>query len=117
VVKTMAGIKASLEKELDKKWSQYVRERDSVCQKCGGTGSVSAHHAFGRRHRATRWDVTNGVGLCYPCHIHWAHRDPCGFSDWFLHHIGKKKYEALAKKHQEVVKHSTEDLKKILDEM
>ena len=103
-----------LEKQLDKEWSEYVRNRDRVCQKCGGVSSISSHHAYGRRHRATRWDVINGVGLCYPCHIHWAHRDCAGFADWFRKHVGDDNYERLAEAHNQVVKHTVEDLQNML---
>lgn len=108
--------KARLEKELDKAWSEYVRGFGRCCQKCGSiSGSISAHHAFGRRHRATRWDVMNGVGLCYPCHIHWAHRDPSGFTEWFKKHIGSDQYDRLAEAHNQIVKHTTEDLTAMLE--
>ena len=106
--------KAKIEKELDKAWSLYVRNRDIFCQKCGGYGSISAHHAFGRRHRATRWDVMNGVGLDFACHIHWAHRDPSGFTEWFRKHIGEDQYNRLAESHNIVVKHTVEDLQAML---
>lgn len=104
-----------LEKQLDAAWSLCIRNRDVICQKCHGSGSISSHHAFGRRHRATRWDLMNGVGLCYPCHIHWAHRDPCGFSDWFKNYIGTDQYERLSEAHNQNIKHTEEDLIQILD--
>lgn len=106
-----------LEKMLDKVWSEYVRGRDRRCQKCGGMGALSAHHAFGRRHRATRWDIFNGCGLCYPCHIHWAHRDPCSFAVWFENHVGRAQYARLAEAHNQVVKHTTDDLQRMLNDL
>ena len=107
--------KKKVEKELDKKWSEYVRKRDVFCKRCGGSrGFISAHHAFGRRHLATRWDIFNGVGLCYPCHIHWAHRDSAGFTEWFRVHVSEDQYNRLAEAHNMVVKFTTEDLIQIL---
>lgn len=107
--------RSKLMKELDKEWSAYVRTRDKTCRKCFGNSSVSAHHAFGRRHLATRWDVQNGVSLCYPCHIHWAHHDPCGFSDWFFNFVGADQYNRLSEAHRIPVKHTIEDLRSMLD--
>ena len=107
--------KAKLEKLLDKAWSEYVRKRDKVCQKCFGRGHIAPHHAFGRRHHATRWDIYNGIGLCFPCHIHWAHRDPAGFSVWFKKHIGEFQYERLAEVHNQVTKYTVEDLQQMLN--
>ncbi len=104
-----------IEKLLDKAWSDYVRSRDKTCKKCGGSGIVSAHHAFGRRHQATRWDIYNGVGLCYPCHIHWAHRDPCGFSEWFRDHVGEYQFDRLSECHNDICKFTTDELLEMLD--
>ena len=104
--------KQKLMKDLDKLWSEYVRERDKNCQKCGGSGSVSAHHAFGRRHLAVRWDIYNGVALCYPCHIHWAHRDPAGFAEWFRVFVGDAQYERLSEAHNQIFKPTVEDLER-----
>lgn len=108
--------KKKLEKELDIQWSNCIRERDKKCRKCGGNGSVSAHHAFGRRHMATRWEPLNGIGLCFPCHIHWAHRDPAGFSVWFEEQVGDFTYNYLASKHRQIVKFTEEDLTNMLNE-
>ena len=104
-----------LEKELDNEWSTYVRNRDKICKKCSGAGYISAHHAFGRRHHATRFDVVNGVGLCFPCHIHWAHRDPGGFTEWFRVHVGEDQYNRLREAHNQIVKFSVEDLQAMLE--
>lgn len=109
--------KQKLEKALDKAWSEYVRARDKNCQKCGGHSTIAPHHAFSRRHMATRWDVSNGVGLCYPCHIHWAHRDPAGFTVWFKEHVGHYVFERLAEAHRQVTKFTTEDLERMLSDI
>lgn len=114
-VKKESVSKAYLEKQLDIEWSKYIHGRDKVCQKCGGTGGLSAHHAFGRRHMATRWDVNNGTLLCYPHHLHWAHRDCGGYMDWFQKKIGEAQYLRLAEAHNQIVKHSTDDLKTMLE--
>jgi len=103
-----------LEKLLDIKWSESVRAKSAYCEKCGSFGPASAHHAFGRRHRATRWDLMNGVKLCFPCHIHWAHRDPAGFAVWFEKRVGQDQYNRLAEAHNMIVKHEEEDLQGIL---
>lgn len=103
-----------LEDQLDKAWSEYIHRRDRVCQKCGGSSLLSAHHAFGRVHRATRWDVMNGLLLCYPHHRYFAHGDPCGFREWFKDHIGHEHYDRLAEAHTSIVKHTIDDLEQML---
>jgi hypothetical protein len=107
--------KARLEKELDKAWSMAIHARDVVCQKCGGTSALSAHHAFGRRHKATRWDLMNGTLLCYPHHLHWAHRDVAGFTYWFQQRVGEDQYLRLAEAHNMITKHTADDLNQMLE--
>lgn len=55
-------------------WSRAVIGRDQgVCQKCGVSGvEMHAHHVvpYEGADEAVRWDVANGITLCYECH--WA---------------------------------------------
>lgn len=104
-----------IENALDKAWSGYVRSRDKSCKLCGSSSILAAHHAFGRVHRATRWDVMNGVALCWPCHRFRAHGDPAGFSVWFERHVGSEQYQRLSEAHRIISKHTIEDLKIMLD--
>lgn len=106
--------RAKIEKELDAAWSLFVRKRDRVCQFCGSSSTLAAHHAFGRVHRATRFDVCNGVSLCWPCHKFRAHGDPCGFREWFKDYVGVDQYERLAEAHNIPVKHTMEQLQQML---
>ena len=58
-----------LEQKLDALWSALVKLRDGgKCQHCGKTFGLEAHHVIERRYTATRWDLENGVTLCYHCH-------------------------------------------------
>ena len=71
-----------LKDELDRYWSLYVRKRDNKCILCGGyegeTGRLQAHHWIVSRGDSLRYkfDVRNGVALCYGCHIHRVHTNP-----------------------------------------
>lgn len=68
--------------ELDKYWSLYVRTRDNKCIMCGKheneIGKLQAHHWIVSRGDSLRYkfDVRNGVALCYGCHIHRVHTNP-----------------------------------------
>ncbi len=55
---------------LDILWSRIVRTlAEFKCVECGkNTGQVDAHHWIGRRYKATRWLIENGVCLCHQCH-------------------------------------------------
>jgi hypothetical protein len=85
-------------KELDKLWSLFIRNRDRTCRKCGKTGSTQAAHIFGRGNLSTRWDAANGIGLCFYCHIYWAHRQPVEFTLWITEELGKAEFDRLKKK-------------------
>jgi len=65
-----------LKKELDKLWSTIIRKRDKVCLVCGGTKNLQAHHCIIRKARSlwTRWTLSNGIVLCYFCHLCQLHR-------------------------------------------
>ena len=73
--------RAKLLKELDKLWSLAVRNRDKKCILCGQTKDVKklqAHHWIKTRARSLkyRFDIRNGVSLCYGCHICQLHNNP-----------------------------------------
>jgi hypothetical protein len=65
-----------LKKELDVIWSAKVRERDGKCVLCGKTKSLQAHHYIRTKARSLkyRWDIRNGVTLCYGCHMYGVHK-------------------------------------------
>lgn len=57
-------------------WSQVVKERDGYkCRCCGSKEQLHAHHILPWLQAAElRFDVSNGVTLCYSCHVE-QHRD------------------------------------------
>jgi hypothetical protein len=67
---------ARLKKELDVMWSKRIRERDAKCVLCGAKDKqLYAHHYIVNRARSVkhRWDMRNGVSLCYGCHRYKVH--------------------------------------------
>jgi len=58
-------------------WSLLVRTRDGKCLRCGATKSLAAHHwvVSDHRSRQDRFNPSNGISLCYGCHIHVIHKD------------------------------------------
>ena len=53
---------------LDKLFSQYIRLRDKVCQRCGSSRGLQTSHFIGRSNKAVRWDEDNACALCFGCH-------------------------------------------------
>lgn len=82
-------------KQLDILWSKAVRERDKVCRKCRKAPASQGAHIFGRGNLSTRWEPSNGLGMCYYCHIIWAHREPVEFTLWVKEEIGVRNFKSL----------------------
>jgi hypothetical protein len=52
-----------------KAWSLAVRRRDGQCVECGAAGKLHAHHVKSwKQHPELRFEVSNGITLCPPCH-------------------------------------------------
>jgi hypothetical protein len=54
-----------------------VRLRDGKCMLCGNTDHLAAHHFIvsSARSLQSRFDPSNGIALCYGCHIHKVHKE------------------------------------------
>jgi len=105
--------------QLDKLWVEKIKERDKgICQKCGKVGT-QAHHIFGRGY-SVRWDMDNGVYLCYTCHLLNAHskniRLSMQFKDWVKGFLGHK-YEELMEKSSQVQKFNKEFYEETLEKL
>lgn len=108
--------KKSLNKKLDALWSQQVKERaDNCCEKCGKP-DPQAHHIVPRTHRSVRFDVRNGVALCYRHHIHWAHKDVLEFHAWIVSHRPED-VAYVEQKRKEIVQRSVHDLQELYQEL
>ena len=74
---------AKLRKQLDRLWYLKILERDKVCKKCGRKDTLAGHHIFGKKvYPAGRWNINNGILLCYAHHMFFAHSDPYRFMFW-----------------------------------
>lgn len=87
-----------LSKENDILWSKIIRLIYPICQKCRKGKSTQAAHIFSRSNHATRWEIKNGIGLDYYCHLYWAHRAPVEFTEWIKETIGLRTFNWLKKK-------------------
>ena len=82
----------TLRKKADKLWSFSVKrdwgERCAVCGNRGG--ALNAHHLIPRQHYGTRYDIRNGICLCYQCHTACPKRSPHlnadGWMEWLHKH-------------------------------
>lgn len=77
------------QKQLDELWKNKVKERDNhmcqVCQKKVTGHNCQAHHIIPRGIKTCRWDVDNGITLCYQHHkvgVKSAHLNAVWFTFW-----------------------------------
>ena len=97
-------------KTLDALWSKIVRRKfGNQCAVCGAT-PVQAHHIFTRTYKSTRWDIDNGVALCYKHHFYLAHSKFEEFRDFLIELMGEEQYENLKTKSKQIVKPILEDI-------
>jgi len=79
---------------LDRLFARYIKLRDKVCQRCGGTGGLQTSHFWGRAKKSVRWDEENACLLCMGCHMYLtAH--PYEHTEFFKKRIGERAFDLL----------------------
>ena len=104
-------------KKLDKLWSLKVKERAKFkCEYClaGEDKILNSCHIIGRRNRSTRWDLENGMCLCYSHHMAYDHHLP-QHEDIRNEVIGQKRITRLTKKRNVIAKN--QDYETIKEEL
>jgi len=88
--------------KLDILFSQYVRFRDKVCQRCGGKAQHCAHF-HGRAKRSVRWDEDNCCALCFGCH-QFLDSHPLEKVEFFKARLGEERFDKLNSRMRQVQK-------------
>jgi hypothetical protein len=85
----------------DDAFSEWIRRRDRVCQKCGAPGygpkgitGLDASHWQSRGKEATRFDPLNVDALCRSCH-RWFGEHKTEHDAWQVERKGKKVTDRL----------------------
>ena len=103
---------------LDQLWRDYIRKRAMKlvggCQKCK-TSKVSykvldGAHFHTRGGHTTRWDIRNGAGLCWACHMFIDHHEQEKI-DFEIEILGQEEYDSLYVLAHMTTKQSPVDLK------
>lgn len=86
---TKVKSKKAEERELDLMWKEKVKERDNyfciICCKPVEGKNCHAHHILPKGLKGLRWDVDNGITLCYRHHkvgLYSAHMNAIWFTFW-----------------------------------
>lgn len=89
-------------------FSQYIRNRDKCCQRCGKTDGLQCAHIFSRRHWNTRHDPENAIALCFTCHEYFT-GNPLVFATWCRTKFGERSMAKLDLKAHAIAKKSAHD--------
>ena len=115
-----APSKKTIEKKLDKVWSELVKQQaGNKCEVCGKREYLNAHHIVGRRNLRLRWELYNGVCLCSGCHTfktNSAHQNPEWFHQWLKSYRGED-LKLVHATMNEIKKWSVIDLQECLDNL
>lgn len=114
--------RSKLVKDLDKVFSLYIRNRDSVdgrgsCVTCGATKNITeAHcgHFQSRRHYSTRWDEKNCAFQCAGCNL-FKQGEQYLFGLAIDKRFGKGTADSLILQAKQTVKLSTADLEELIE--
>lgn len=102
-------------KQLDTLWSKKVRELfGHKCAVCGAS-PVQAHHIFTRSYKSTRWNLDNGIALCYRHHFYLEHSKFEEFRDFVINYLGEDKYNEIKELSKQIVKPDLEEIKTSLE--
>ena len=110
-----------IDKKLDTCWREIVKNRAGMkCEKCGKDKNLNAHHIFGRRNKAVRWEISNGCCLCAKHHTFSstfsAHQAPTAFSEWIIGVRGREWHDALMAMANRIKKWTKSDKQELLEE-
>ncbi len=86
-------------------FSQYIRLRDTKCQRCGSlvrinleTGMPVSHHNshfWSRGKESTRFDESNCDTLCYGCHHIWEKDERKIYEAFKIKQLGQNEFNKL----------------------
>ena len=110
----------SCRRRLDVLWRKYVLDRDK--SQCSYPGcqkqATQAHHVFGRRITACRFDPDNGIAFCPGHHLYFAHQYYEQVRDLVIRRIGQERFDVLKRKaYQHSVHFDELDIEKIEREL
>lgn len=112
---TLKGAK----KKADKAWSAAIRRKNNGCCEICNRGANQPHHYIGKRNYTMRFDLRNGVLLCYTHHVggrHSAHGDGEWFRAWFKE-SRPEDLEYIIKNKEKKIKRLVRDYVKLVEEL
>lgn len=100
----------ALRAKRDKEWREAVMARDKCCRICKrAEGKLDAHHLIPKPFKEFRWDLDNGIILCFQHHKvgkYSAHQNAVWFTQWLLHNR-RWQYDYVIKKLDQIIQTET----------
>lgn len=101
--------------EADRLWSQAVHKLYHDRCAYSGMYGTDPHHVFKRKHKATRWNVDNGILLSRTIHRRVEDGDK-NLIEWIRIFKGSQ-YRHLEAKHKEIFQPTIAKMEKIIKEL
>lgn len=106
-------MKKTLEKKLDRIFSEYIRKRDTKngvgrCCSCGAFKAydqLDCGHFINRKWRATRWDEQNCHAQCISCN-RFDEGNAAGYALYMVDTYGRERVDYIRAKSRETAKFS-----------
>jgi len=103
-------------KQCDKLWADIIKLRaKNKCEMCRRVLPLQAHHIFGRKAMSTRYDLENGVALCFNCHYNEAEQNSTKFGLWIIEKRGREWFDELNRRHNQIKKVDWEAMTEYLE--
>lgn len=107
-----------LKNKLFKLWAQIIH-LGGQCELCGRShGKLDAHHLEGRT-GSLKYDLENGMLLCFTCHRRGVHNEASSVQAEFRQKIiflrGEEAMDRLKRKRYKIVKHTIGELEALLE--
>jgi len=125
-------------KLLDKWWATQVKDRDNwTCVRCGrkhgditktkigknketgedrfrfGKVVLTAAHIFSRTILELKYEIDNGISMCYKCHFKWQPNAPIEFCFMIIKRIGLKLLLGMYNRSKQKIEYSLKDYQKM----
>lgn len=99
-------------KEAHKLFSQYIRQRDGKCMRCGKTTSLQCSHIRSvGAYKYLEFEPQNAIALCLKCHLYWWHKEIQDATDWFrdtFPQVNEYLDNRIRQHHQTTIKEKTD---------
>jgi len=112
---------AKLKRKLDKRFSAWIRRRDSAtngntgfCVTCEKWAVLQAGHFIPRQYLATRWLETNVHGQCSACNC-WGHGEQAEYYRALVKRYGQEVVDELMRLKRTTVKMHRSDYETLLE--